>query len=73
MRGFRTHYDILEPLYIPVIIEVIYKPPIASEGFYKEDGFLVVGLSPGSYASHSLWYRIDEVIEKWGECIRDTW
>lgn len=142
MRGFRTHYDILQPLYIPVIIEVIYKPPIASVGFYKdldniirdfilpifhdefkpppthgsvfssaeyedgdplegmirdipksvpysvagyeiveiprhpndeEDGFLVVGLSPGSYANHSLWYRIDEVIEKWGECIRDTW
>jgi hypothetical protein len=38
----------------------------------EEDGFLVVGLSPGSYASHSLWFRIDEAIEKWGECIRDA-
>ncbi|MBW1677721.1 MAG: hypothetical protein JRJ79_14240 [Deltaproteobacteria bacterium] len=142
MRGFQTHYDILQPLYIPVIIEVIYKPPIASEGFYKdldniirdfilpifheefrpppthgsvftsveyedgdplegmirdipksvpysvagyeiveiprhpddeEDGFLVVGLSPGSFASHSLWYRIDDIIEKWGKCIENRW
>lgn len=39
----------------------------------EEDGLLVVGLSPGSFASHSLWYRIDEIIEKWGECIEDTW
>lgn len=142
MRAFKTHYDILEPLYIPVILEAIYKPPVTSEGFYKdldniigdfilpifheefrpppthsailssveyadgdplegmirdipksvpysvagyeiveiprhpndeENGFLVIGLSPGSYASHSLWYRIDEVIEKWGKSIRDAW
>ncbi len=141
MMGFRNHYDILQPLYIPVIIEVIYKPPIASEGFYKdldniirdfilpifhevfrpppthgsvftsveyedgdplegmirdipksvpysvagyeiveiprhsdneEDGFLIVGLSPGSYANSSLWYRVDNIIEKWGKCIKDN-
>jgi len=137
---FRSHYDILQPLYIPVVVEVIYKPPLASEGFYKdldniirefvlpifheefkpppthasifdsvkinddkplkemieripksvpysvagyeiveiprhpedkEDGLLVVGISPGSFASHSLWYRIDEVIEKWSKYCRD--
>jgi len=143
MRNSLNHYELLEPLYIPVIIEVIYKPPIDSAGFYKdldnilgdfiipifhdefrpppiqgaifnsteyeedanpmsyerkdvpksvpysvagyeiveiprdsidkEDGFLVVGISPGSYASHSLWHKIDTVIEKWGECILDTW
>lgn len=137
---FKSHYDILEPLYIPVVLEVIYKPPVASEGFYKdldniirefilpifheefkpppthasifdtieinddkalkemieripksvpysvagyelvemprhpedkEDGLLVVGISPGSFVSHSLWYRIDEVIERWSKCCND--
>jgi hypothetical protein len=35
----------------------------------KEDGFVVVGLLPSSNTSQSLWYRIDEIIEKWGRCI----
>jgi hypothetical protein len=140
LTEFRSHYDILEPLYVPVVLEVIYKPPLTSEGFYKdldniirefilpvfheefkpppthasifdseeindnkplkemieripksvpysvagyeiveiprhpedkEDGLLVVGISPGSFASYSLWYRTDEVIERWSKCCRD--
>lgn len=36
METFRNQFNILKPLYIPVIMQVIYKPPITSHDFYKD-------------------------------------
>ena len=36
LRTYKDKYKILEPLYTPIALEVIYKPPIFSNGFYKD-------------------------------------
>ncbi len=36
LNKYKKKYEILQPLYNPVALEVIYKPPIASKGFYKD-------------------------------------
>ena len=36
MMEYREKYEILTPLMTPVGLEVIHKPPIASEGFHKD-------------------------------------
>lgn len=130
LKKFKAHFDILYPLYIPVVLEAIYKPPLASKGFYKDldnimgwvipifhdvfkpppshlsmidpdnvengdlkkkiknlpksvkysvsgfeiieiprhqndksRGYVVIGISPGSFASSSIWGRINKIIE----------
>jgi hypothetical protein len=36
MRRFLSEHKVLEPLHLPVILQVIYKPPLVSWEFYKD-------------------------------------
>ena len=36
LNDYKKKYEILQPLYNPIALEVIYKPPLASDGFYKD-------------------------------------
>lgn len=36
IRRYREKYKTLEPLHIPITLEVIYKPPPVSQGFFKD-------------------------------------
>jgi hypothetical protein len=36
LKKFKKQFSILYPLYTPVILEAIYKPPLASKSFYKD-------------------------------------